>query len=78
MTTSHSVLMQEVNERTYAVLVGQADDGLEDGAFVCECDQIVCFETIQITLGEYAALRPRHEDQLILAPGHKSLGRLVA
>ena len=72
MTTLNSALMQEVNENTYDVLVAHADGSLEDGDFVCECDETACFETIQLTLREYAALRPRSEDQLILAPGHKA------
>jgi hypothetical protein len=68
METRHSVRMRDVNERTYAVLV---DAGSEDGDFVCECEDTACFETIQLTLREYATLRPRSDDQRLLAPGHK-------
>jgi hypothetical protein len=67
MGAPHSMLMHEVNERTYKVLV---DAGSEDGDFVCECDQTACFETIQLTLREYAA---RPEGQPLLAPGHEKV-----
>ena len=56
METSHSARTQEVNEHTYAVLV---DANSEDGDFICECEDTACFETIQLTLREYAALQPR-------------------
>jgi hypothetical protein len=67
MGTPHSELMHEVNERTYTVLI---DLGSEDGDFVCECDETACFETIKITLREYAA---RPQGQPLLAPGHEKL-----
>ena len=67
MEISHSARMQDVNERTYAVLINA---GPEDGDFVCECDDTACFETMQLTLREYAALRPRSENQPLFAPGH--------
>jgi hypothetical protein len=60
--------MRDVNEYSYAVLI---DANSEDGDFVCECEDTGCFETIQLTLREYAALRPRREDRPLLAPGHK-------
>ena len=68
MGTPHSARMRSVNEHTYAVLV---DANSEDADFVCECEDAACFETIQLTLREYAALRPRSEDQPLLAPGHE-------
>ena len=67
MEAPHSARMQCVNEHTYAVLV---DANSEDGDFVCECEATACFETIQLTLREYAALRPRSADQPLLALGH--------
>jgi hypothetical protein len=66
MERSHSTLMHEVNERLHTVF---ANRGSEDGDFICECDRIECFETIKITLREYAA---RSEAQPILAPGHET------
>ena len=60
--------MRAVNERAYAVLV---ETGTEDGDFVCECEHTACFETIQLTLREYAALQPRSEGVPLLAPGHE-------
>ena len=68
MGTPHSARMQGVNEHSYAVLV---DANSEDGDFVCECEDTECFETIQLTLREYAALRPRSQDRPLLAPGHQ-------
>jgi hypothetical protein len=65
METPHSKRMHDVNERTYTALI---DLGSEDGDFVCECDETACFETIQITLREYAA---RPQGQPLLAPGHE-------
>ena len=67
MALPHSERMREVNERAYAVLVGM---GSEDGDFVCGCEETACFETIQLTLREYAALRSRNERAALLAPGH--------
>ena len=66
MERSHSTLMHEVNERLHTVFVNR---GSEDGDFICECDQIECFETIKMTLREYAA---RPEGQPLLAPGHET------
>jgi len=60
--------MRGVNDHTYAVLV---DANSEDGDFVCECEDTTCFKIIQLTLREYAALRPRSEDQPLLAPEHE-------
>jgi hypothetical protein len=66
MERPHSTLMHEVNERLHTFF---ANHGSEDGDFVCECDQTSCFETIQMTLREYAA---RPEGQPLLAPGHET------
>jgi hypothetical protein len=66
MSPSHSKLMHEMNDRAYEVLI---DAGSEDGDFVCECDQTACFETVQMTLREYAA---RPEGQPLLAEGHET------
>ena len=68
MAIPHSARMRHVNERAYAVLI---EIGSEDGDFVCECEDTACFKTIQLTLREYAALRPRSDDQPLLAPGHE-------
>ena len=65
-TPTHSTLMREANEHIYRVLL---DNGSEDGDFICECDRIACFETVQITLREYEA---RPEGQPLLAPGHQA------
>ena len=72
MERSHSTLMHEVNVRLHTVFVNR---GSEDGEFVCECDQTSCFETIQMTLREYAA---RPEGQPLLARGHAHLSSSVA
>jgi hypothetical protein len=63
-TSTHSTRMRDANEHIYKVLL---DNGSEDGDFLCECDQTACFETVQITLREYAA---RADDDRLLAPGH--------
>ena len=68
MAIPHSARMRNVNERAYAVLV---ETGAEDGDFVCECEDTACFETVQLTLREYAALRARSESEALLSPGHR-------
>jgi len=69
---SHSTLMHGVNEHIYEVLL---EAGSEDGDFVCECDETACFQTIQMTLREYAA---RPDGQPVLAPGHQGAERLAS
>jgi len=69
MDIPHSRLMRNVNEHTYQVLLG---NGSEDGDFVCECDETACFETVQMTLREYAA---RPGGLPLLAPGHETTAR---
>jgi hypothetical protein len=70
MADTHSALMQAANENIYVALV---ESGSEDGDFACECDNTACFETVPMTLREYAALEPRDEGQPILALGHEKL-----
>jgi hypothetical protein len=59
-------LMREVDDRIYEVL---AQNGSEDGDFLCECGDGHCTESVQLTLREYAALRAR-EDGRVFARSH--------
>jgi hypothetical protein len=60
--------MRELNERIVEI---QREVGSEDGEvaqFLCECSNVTCFGTIDLTLQEYGALRAREE--WLKLPGH--------
>jgi hypothetical protein len=63
----HSLLLAEVNDRILEVLT---ELGSEDGEFLCECSDASCLETIQLALGEYAALKKQPDRSLLKVPGH--------
>jgi hypothetical protein len=63
----HSWLIQSVNDRIFAVL---REIGSEEGEFLCECSNLSCIETIQLTLTEYAALQKEPDRPILKLPGH--------
>lgn len=63
----HPQLMRLVNDRVFEIL---GELGSEDGEFVCECSDVSCIETIQLTLREYAALRVREDRPSLKLPAH--------
>jgi hypothetical protein len=63
----HSQLMRLVNDRVFEVL---SELGSEDGDFLCECSDMSCIETVQLTLREYAALRAREDRPSLKLPAH--------
>ena len=65
--SGHSWLIQSVNDRVFDVL---REIENEDGEFLCECSNLNCIETIQLTLREYAALQQQPDRPLLKLPGH--------
>lgn len=63
----HPQLMRLVNDRVFEIL---GELGSEDGEFVCECSDVSCIETIQLTLREYGALRVREDRPSLKLPTH--------
>ena len=63
----HSWLIQSVNDRVFDVL-GEIES--EDGEFLCECSNLNCIETIQLTLREYAVLQQEPDRPPLKLPGH--------
>jgi hypothetical protein len=63
----HSLLIQSVNDRIFDVL---REIGSEDGEFLCECSNLNCIATIQLTLREYAALQDQPDRPPLKLPGH--------
>lgn len=63
----HPQLMRLVNDRVFEIL---SEIGSEDGEFVCECSDVSCIETIQLTLREYAALGVREDRPSLKLPTH--------
>ena len=63
----HPQLMRLVNDRVFEIL---SELGSEDGEFLCECSNMDCVETVQLTLREYAALRAREDKPSLKLPTH--------
>jgi hypothetical protein len=63
----HSWLIQSVNDRVFDVL---REIGSEDGEFLCECSNVSCVETIQLTLEEYAVLTGEPDRPPLKLPRH--------
>jgi hypothetical protein len=67
-TQAHnSRLLGEVNDRIFEVLV---DLDSEDAEFVCECSNLDCIETIQMSMKEYAVLKDQPDRPPLKLPGH--------
>jgi hypothetical protein len=66
-----SLIVREVNDRTYSVLWGL---GAEEGDFACECGSEGCEERVVLLVIEYAA----RDDEPLLAPGHKRVSFAAA
>ena len=57
--------MRLVNDRVFEIL---SELGAEDGEFLCECSDVNCIETIQLTLREYGARRAREDRPSLKLP----------
>jgi hypothetical protein len=65
----NQILFREVNERVREVaapLLGTR----EEGAFLCECGDEACTETIRLDLEEYEAVRASPH-RFVMVPGHQ-------
>jgi 3,4-dihydroxy-2-butanone 4-phosphate synthase len=62
-------LFREVNERIAALSNRFAPDVPTNG-FVCECLDMGCADTIQLTPAEYERLRA-DDNQFVVVPGHE-------
>ena len=62
-------LFREVNERIAALSNRFAPDVPTNG-FVCECLDMGCAETIQLTSADYERLRA-DDNQFVVVPGHE-------
>ena len=63
----HPQLMRLVNDRVFEIL---SELGSEDGEFLCECSNMGCIETVQLTLREYAALQAQPDRPPLKLAGH--------
>jgi hypothetical protein len=65
----NEALFREINER-----IGETSEdwALESIAALCECGNRGCSETIELSAGEYEAVRA-HGDHFVLVPGHEDL-----
>ena len=65
----NSAMFREVNER---ILEGAEDAGFAGPTlFICECGDIDCGETIEVSIAEYEHAR-ESPTRFIVAPGHYS------
>ena len=77
----NEALFREVNERIVELETGLTGYDLDDSlliAFVCECPRENCGETLEVTLGQYEAVRDNPRRFLVL-PGHEDgdIGRVL-
>jgi hypothetical protein len=63
----NSWLLGEVNDRIFEVLV---DLDSEEAEFVCECSNLSCIETIQLSVKEYAVLKNQPDRPPLKLQGH--------
>jgi hypothetical protein len=59
----------EVNARRVNEAIERGAQGAGTAVFVCECGNLGCSETVELTIAEYEAVRSGFERFLIL-PGH--------
>jgi len=66
----NQALYREVNEKLQT-LNEAFEEVLDTGsAWLCECADVNCTETMELTLGEYEALRD-HPNRFAVLPGHE-------
>lgn len=65
----------EHNEAVFRAINEEIDDASNGGAraYVCECADASCSETIRLTQAEYRAVRA-DPDRYVLIPGHEVAG----
>ncbi|MDQ3669977.1 MAG: hypothetical protein M3377_06835 [Actinomycetota bacterium] len=73
--TKNEALFREVNEKVKELTVSQLSDWSD---VLCECSDPNCLTTIEVTVGEYEAVRA-HGARFALAGGHEdtSVERVV-
>jgi hypothetical protein len=62
-------LFREVNERLEELATTFQDVAGSTTVFACECADLMCVEQIDLTVGEYEAVRS-HPNQFFVLPGH--------
>lgn len=81
-TARNEILFREVNEH-----IAEISEEVDSMMIVCECDQADCVEQIELTRGEYEAVRanparfatlPGHEDTRIARIVERHPGFVVA
>jgi hypothetical protein len=65
----NQALYREVNEKLEALNEAFAVALDAGGSWVCECADLSCAEAMELTLGEYEALRA-HPNRFAVLPGH--------
>jgi hypothetical protein len=63
----NQIIFREVNERVRE-LADEAPAGR--AAYFCECGELTCTETIELTAAEYEAIRAR-PNTFVVVPGHE-------
>ena len=63
----NEALFREVNERVKELAVSELSDRSD---VLCECSDANCLATIELTVGEYEAVRA-HGTRFALTPGHE-------
>lgn len=66
----NQTIFREVNERVAEVAQGPLAGDPIRYEFLCECSEIECAERLELTLGEYEALRTK-PTWFVIAPGHE-------
>jgi hypothetical protein len=69
----NEALFREVNERIVELETGLAGYDPEDSllvGFVCECPDEECSETLEVTRGQYEAVR-EYPRRFLVLPGHE-------
>jgi hypothetical protein len=66
----NEALFREVNERIREITAGQGVPLDERVLFQCECGRLECHEQVQLSLGEYEAVRAEPK-RFVILPGHE-------
>ncbi len=64
---AQSRVLREVNDRILEVIT--ASGAAIEGRYLCECGQGDCLAIVDLSVGEYEAIRVQ-ADRLVLASGH--------
>jgi len=67
----NQVLFREVNERIAELAEERSEDSA--GLFVCECSHVACAGVLDVSPGEYEAVRA-NGSHFLITPGHELEG----